>query len=98
MADNVYLCLKCGEYFGTKVELKTHTCERVISRDRKVIKGKEFPNVDPNKVERRELGERLKALGEIDKRSKINFTDIEELREWVSRAEDKLESSKNSEE
>lgn len=95
---NIYKCLKCGEWFDTREELKDHVCERTISRDGDIIWGKKKANEDVHKEERRELGERLKKLGKIKKRSEINFTDIEELREMVEEAEAELENAQETEE
>jgi predicted S18 family serine protease len=90
---NVYMCLTCGEWFDTKSELKDHKCERHLDRDGNVVWGKKKMARDVYKEERRELGERLKELGKIQKRSEINFTDIDELREMVEDAEKELENT-----
>jgi len=87
MADNVYLCQKCGSWFPTLEAKKTHICERVITREDEIISGKKFHYKDVDKAERREIGARLKELGEISKLSQINFMDIQELRDWVERVE-----------
>jgi len=92
---NAYLCLKCGDYFDTKDELKSHKCARIITRDGEVIRGKPFRNSDPNKEEKRKIGERLKELGVIEKRSEINFTDIDELRKMLKDAEAKERHNAN---
>lgn len=96
MADNVFLCLKCGEWFPTKVDLKDHTCERYINRDKKVVRGKDFHKPDPDKDIKRTLGNRLKELGEITNRNKLNFMKVEDIEKWLEEAEQKhrIEQSK----
>lgn len=91
MADNVYHCLKCGEWFPTRRALKDHVCERVLDRDGGVLYGKTKRKKDPHKEERRKIGERLKELGVIQKRSEINFTEMDELKSMVEKAEAELE-------
>jgi hypothetical protein len=94
---NTYVCLVCGEWFETKEEKAQHTCKRVLTRDGKLVAGKKKMTEDGHKEERRILGERLKELGKISKRSEINFTDIDELREMVEEAETKLENNEDFE-
>jgi hypothetical protein len=88
--DNVYMCLRCGGWFPTADDRKNHKCNKVVSTDNKIIidlEEKKAHKKDPDIQERREIGEKLKKLGIIEKRSEITFKPIEEVRQMLQDAE-----------